>query len=241
MAKQYKTSNDFRLVNQVYLSSKNSNVDIDYGPYEGYTTDGIITLLKDTIQIGKTVGIIEEGKVVEYWAQPKDPKKEVSSYADLELVKKSPSIGDLGLSTVFKFKGTKENLYDVSLLTVTDCSVGDVWHIKANNSEYVCTEVDTEGKKVSWEELGTSVDLSSYLTSEDITAGDSSGCINVDGTSVKITGLKSAAYAETSVFATSAQGALADSALQPGDIDVISDSEIDDIFDDTTSSTNATE
>ena len=52
-----------------YLKNVNSNIDRDYGPYEDKTLTEISELLKDTIQIGKTIGVIEEGKIVEYWWQ----------------------------------------------------------------------------------------------------------------------------------------------------------------------------
>ena len=66
----YTTKGSFNLGNQIALKNKNSNIDRDYGPYEGKTLTEIATLLTDTIQIGKTIGVIEDGKVVEYWWQP---------------------------------------------------------------------------------------------------------------------------------------------------------------------------
>lgn len=66
----YTTKGSFNLGNQIALKNKNSNIDRDYGPYEGKTLADIAALLTDTIQIGKTIGVIEDGKVVEYWWQP---------------------------------------------------------------------------------------------------------------------------------------------------------------------------
>lgn len=66
----YTTKGSFNLGNQITLKNKNSNIDRDYGPYEGKTLAEIAALLTDTIQIGKTIGVIESGKVVEYWWQP---------------------------------------------------------------------------------------------------------------------------------------------------------------------------
>lgn len=66
----YTTKGSFNLGNQITLKNKNSNIDRDYGPYEGKTPAEIATLLEATIQAGKTIGVIEEGKVVEYWWQP---------------------------------------------------------------------------------------------------------------------------------------------------------------------------
>lgn len=66
---EYITTGSFNLGNQITLKNVNSNVDRDYGPYEGKSLSEIAELLKDTIQIGKTIGVIEEGKIVEYWWQ----------------------------------------------------------------------------------------------------------------------------------------------------------------------------
>lgn len=68
----YTTKGSFNLGNQITLKNKNSNIDRDYGPYEGKTLSEIAAFLADTIQIGKTIGVIEGGKVAEYWWQPVD-------------------------------------------------------------------------------------------------------------------------------------------------------------------------
>ena len=65
----YKTAGSFNLGNQITLKNVNSNVDRDYGPYKDKTLTEIADLLKDTIQIGKTIGVIEQSKIVEYWWQ----------------------------------------------------------------------------------------------------------------------------------------------------------------------------
>lgn len=67
----YITKGSFNLGNQITLKNKNSNIDRDYGPYENKTLEEIAEELKDTLQIGKTIGVIESGKVVEYWWQNK--------------------------------------------------------------------------------------------------------------------------------------------------------------------------
>ena len=66
---EYITTGSFNLGNQITLKNVNSNVDRDYGPYEGKSLSEIAELLKDTIQIGKTVGVIENGTIAEYWWQ----------------------------------------------------------------------------------------------------------------------------------------------------------------------------
>lgn len=67
----YITKGSFNLGNQITLKNKNSNIDRDYGPYENKTLEEIAEELKDTLQIGKTIGVLESGKVVEYWWQNK--------------------------------------------------------------------------------------------------------------------------------------------------------------------------
>lgn len=56
--------------------------------------------------------------------------------------------------------------------------------------------------------------IASALQAADITTGNANGTIAVKGSDVAVKGLGSAAYTESSAYATSAQGALADSAVQ---------------------------
>ena len=49
---------------------------------------------------------------------------------------------------------------------------------------------------------------------QSVATGTANGTIKVDGTAVSVYGLKSAAYTESSAYATSTQGTKADSALQ---------------------------
>ena len=84
----YKTVGSFNLGNQITLKNVNSNVDRDYGPYDDKSLDEIAALLNDTIQIGKTIGVIEEGKIIEYWWQNTGTK--------CEFIKKSiPEINNI--------------------------------------------------------------------------------------------------------------------------------------------------
>jgi hypothetical protein len=64
---------------------------------------------------------------------------------------------------------------------------------------------DVESKKDS---------IESALQASDITTGGANGTISVKGSDVKVKGLGSAAYTEASAYATSAQGAKADTAYQ---------------------------
>lgn len=60
----------FDLTARINVVNPSANLDSQYGPYE--STDAAVTalgpLLTDTA-VGRTVGIIENGQVVEYWWQ----------------------------------------------------------------------------------------------------------------------------------------------------------------------------
>lgn len=59
------------------------------------------------------------------------------------------------------------------------------------------------------------------LVKADIATGSANGNISVKGTDVAVKGLGSAAFTASTAYATAAQGALADSAVQPGDLKAI--------------------
>lgn len=125
------------------------------------------------------------------------------------------------LGAVLSFKGTKATLAEVTALT--GMKQGDVWHVTANSAEYVYTGS-------AWEELGTTMDLSAYLTKPDIATGTTNGTVSVRGTNVPVKGLGSAAYTPSTAYATAAQGTKADTALQPADLEAVTDAEIDALF-----------
>ena len=64
------------------------------------------------------------------------------------------------IASVMKYKGTKAS---VANLPTSDNTTGDVWHITADGSEYAW-----DGSV--WQELGTAIDLSDYLTADDLTS-----------------------------------------------------------------------
>jgi ribosome-associated translation inhibitor RaiA len=66
----------------------------------------------------------------------------------------------------------------------------------------------------------------SALKASDITTGTTNGTIKVKNTDVPVTGLGSAAYSDTSAFATAAQGALADTAVQPDDLGTAAEADV---------------
>lgn len=62
---------------------------------------------------------------------------------------------------------------------------------------------------------------SDALTEADITTGSANGNISVKGTDVAVKGLGSAAFTASTAYATAAQGALADTAVQPNQLAAI--------------------
>ena len=65
---------------------------------------------------------------------------------------------------------------------------------------------------------------------QSVAEGATNGTVAVDGTDVAVHGLGSAAYTASTAYATSAQGALADTALQPSDVQPVSTSDIEALF-----------
>lgn len=142
------------------------------------------------------------------------------------------------LGSVLSFKGTKAN---VAALPSTGNKEGDVWHVTEKSAEYVW-----DGSK--WEEIGSTVDLTAYLTKED--AEKLYAAKNHTHAASDITDLNTAVDARVPVkgvqfngtnltpdsnkkvniqAATAEQGAKADTALQPGDMVAITDEEINEI------------
>lgn len=96
------------------------------------------------------------------------------------------------LGAVFNLK---ETVATKDLLPAEGNEVGDVRHVTENAAEYVWDGT-------SWEELGTTIDLTPYLKRAD---------------------------ADT-LYATAAQGKKADTAIQPTDLLAITNDEIDNLF-----------
>lgn len=65
---------------------------------------------------------------------------------------------------------------------------------------------------------------------QSVTEGSANGSISVDGTTVAVHGLGTAAYTSSTAYATAAQGAKADTALQPSDVDRIGETAIRNLF-----------
>ena len=98
-------------------------------------------------------------------------------------------------------KGDAESSYRIGNINIT---ADNVLPEQANNNGKF---LKTNGTTVGW---GSAV--------VSITTGNANGTISVDGTDVSVYGLGSAAYTSSSDYATSAQGAKADTAVQPSAI-----------------------
>lgn len=68
------------------------------------------------------------------------------------------------ITTVFKFKGTVDS---VSELPQSAQTVGDVYYVTENDTEYVWTGAEPDG--TGWEEFGPAIDLSGYATTGYVT------------------------------------------------------------------------
>ena len=95
------------------------------------------------------------------------------------------------LSTAFRYKGTKSTYAQVSSLS--DMVVGDIWFVSEDNSEYAYNGS-------SWEKLGTTIDLTGYLTSVEI-AGLS---LSSESTTISTNDLKTALGLGTAAYAATA-------------------------------------
>lgn len=79
-----------------------------------------------------------------------------------------------GLGNVFEYKGTVAAVSDLP----ASPAVGDVYHVTADDGEYVWVGAVSGGEAAHWEPLGGAVDLSAYLTSVkigDLTATKANG------------------------------------------------------------------
>ncbi len=101
---------DFREVRSVDQDKKYTyypNVDYMYGPYNSLE-DAYAALSQQTDNIGatalvkgKTIGVIEEGKIVEYWFES-DPVDATAGYQVTDLVKKDKYDGSIVVDTYSK-------------------------------------------------------------------------------------------------------------------------------------------
>lgn len=124
------------------------------------------------------------------------------------------SVNTNGTTADVKVKGIdtaayKAESYFQKAITDTTTIVADGTGFKVANGSIGETQLDSA--------VNASLDLADSAV-QNVTTGTANGTIKVDGTNVSVYGLKSAAYTESSAYATAAQGTLADSALQKADI-----------------------
>lgn len=74
--------------------------------------------------------------------------------------------------------------------------------------------ISVDGTDVSVHGLGSAAYLNANSLVQSVAEGSAAGSIKVDGTDVSVHGLGTAAYEASTAFATAAQGALADTAIQ---------------------------
>ena len=85
-----------------------------------------------------------------------------------DLTNDSGFITNQSLATVMDWKGTKAT---VSALPATGNKNGDVWHVTADNMEYAWNGS-------AWEALGSSTDMSGYVTTDQLATVATSGSYN---------------------------------------------------------------
>lgn len=75
----------FNLVNRIDVKSKNGNIDYLYGPYQSLS-EAFEAVPKSRRSKGRTVGIIQDNKVVEYWwnggIEDSDIKEKITAEVD---------------------------------------------------------------------------------------------------------------------------------------------------------------
>ena len=100
-----------------------------------------------------------------------------SSSTTLQCRTKSQFVEDLGLSTVFIYKGTLADL--TALKELSTARVGDVYFISDTSESWACkqaveenTDVTDENLSTYWTNLGNSVNLEGYVTTASVTNND---------------------------------------------------------------------
>lgn len=99
--------------------------------------------------------------------------KGVYEIHDAHAVHSIEDLNNLGLEGAFVFKGTVQT---VSKLPTNDNTVGDVWHVTANDSEYVWTS-DEE-----WEEFGTHIVVEHVHDIDSISGHNSASAVSGSAT-----------------------------------------------------------
>lgn len=189
-----------------------------------YTISQGGTALATTIDIPKDM-VVESGEVVdltEAQAQAINSNYHAGQYIKLIIANKSNSELYIPANALVDEYTAAQNATQVQVAInnrVVSATIvaGSITATElANNAVETAKIKDgavTKGKLDST--LQDSIDAAdSALQASDITTGSAQGKISVKGTDVVVNGLKSAAYTESSAYATAAQGVKADSAVQ---------------------------
>lgn len=174
-------SADGDAVNKAYVDAQIGDLELDYtastrtiilGQTVGQTTQtidsavipevvaggnsGLMTGTQATklagIATGAEVNVNADWNAVSGDAQILNKPTTISGYGITDAYTKTEIDGKV--SGVFHYKGTKAT---VAQLPSSGNEVGDVWHVTADNGEYAWDGT-------TWQELGSTVDLSSYYT-----------------------------------------------------------------------------
>ena len=185
----------------VYSIAKDSTAETGYAATYHLTADGVNT--GTAINIPKDM-VVSSG--------------EVKTVATANSPYSGAVVGDTYIELTLA-NATNDKIYIPASSLVEYVTSGstanDMVQIAIDNSHQVTASI--KAGSITSTELDSSINAS--LSSADsavqsITTGTNDGTINVDGTEVSIAGLGSAAYTASTAYATAAQGALADSAVQ---------------------------
>jgi len=128
---------------------------------------------------------------------------------------------DIGLDAPMNYKGSVPTYADLP----SDPDVGDVYNVIDSGVNYAWDGTN-------WDEFGTIVDLSPYRTAADQDVIDQAMQGDIDALESTVGRLGTAAYTDATAYATAAQGALADTALQPSALTPYRTSADQDVIDD---------
>ena len=189
-----------------------------------YTISQGGTALATTIDIPKDM-VVESGEVVtlnDTEAKAINPAYTAGQYIKLTIANKNNSTLYIPANALVDEYTAAQNANQVQVainnrvVSATIVARSITATELANNAVETAKIKDgavTKGKLDST--LQDSIDAAdSALQASDITTGSAQGKISVKGTDVAVNGLKSAAYTESSAYATAAQGVKADSAVQ---------------------------
>lgn len=157
-----------------------TNKTVDIAVPEAATTAPV---MDGTAAVGTSTKYAKEDHVHPSDTSKADKATTLAGYGITDAYTKT-EVDDL-ISTVFRFKGTKATVAD---LPASGNVVGDVWHVTADDSEYVWTTSNV------WEELGLTVSLEGYATEAWVTANFTKVEASTTNGNIKINGTETTVY-----------------------------------------------